>query len=39
MRLAHAGAVVTTSESVAYELVGCAGTEEFKALLSAVKGS
>jgi nicotinamidase-related amidase len=37
-RLAGAGAVVTTSESAAYELVGCAGTDEFKALLSAVKG-
>lgn len=36
-RLAHAGAVVTSSESVAYELVGCAGTGEFKALLAAVK--
>lgn len=37
-RLAHGGAVVTTSESAAYELVGCAGTDEFKALLAAVKG-
>lgn len=37
-RLAHAGAVVTSSESAAYELVGCAGTDEFRALLSAVKG-
>lgn len=37
-RLAHAGAVITSSESAAYELVGRAGTEEFKALLSAVKG-
>lgn len=37
-RLAHAGAVVTCSESAAYELVGRAGTDEFKALLAAVKG-
>ena len=37
MRLAHAGAVVTTAESAAYELVGKAGTDEFKALLGAVK--
>lgn len=36
-RLAHAGAVVTTAESAAYELVGKAGTDEFKALLGAVK--
>lgn len=38
VRLAHAGVVITNSESAAYELVGCAGTEEFKALLSVVKG-
>lgn len=38
-RLANAGAVVTTAESAAYELVGRAGTDEFKALLSAVKRS
>lgn len=38
LRLAHAGAVVTSSESAAYELVGCAGTDEFKALLNVVKG-
>jgi nicotinamidase-related amidase len=37
-RLACAGAVVTTAESVAYELVGQAGTPEFKRLLAAVKG-
>jgi nicotinamidase-related amidase len=36
-RLARAGAVVTTAESVAYELVGQAGGDEFKALLAAVK--
>jgi nicotinamidase-related amidase len=36
-RLGNAGAVVTTSESVAYELVERAGTEEFKRLLVAVK--
>lgn len=38
MRMAHAGAVVTTAESAAYELVGRAGTDEFKALLAVVKG-
>ena len=37
-RLGTAGGVVTTSESAAYELVGVAGTPEFKALLVAVKG-
>jgi len=37
-RLGNAGAVLTTSESAAYELVGEAGTDEFKALLKAVKG-
>lgn len=37
-RLAHAGAVITTAESVAYELVGQAGTPEFKSLLEVVKG-
>ena len=36
-RLRRAGAVVTTSESVMYELVGEAGTEEFRALLGIVK--
>jgi len=37
-RIAAAGAVISTAESAAYELVGKAGTAEFKALLSAVKG-
>ncbi len=37
-RLAHAGAVISTAESVAYELIGQAGTAEFKLLLAAVKG-
>lgn len=37
-RLRGAGAVVTTHESVLYELVGVAGTDEFKALLGIVKG-
>lgn len=37
-RLVAAGAVITTAESVAYELVGRAGTPEFKMLLEAVKG-
>lgn len=36
-RLAAAGASVTLAESVAYELVGRAGTPEFKQLLAAVK--
>lgn len=36
-RIGHAGGVVTTSESAAYELVGRAGTDEFKALLAVVK--
>ena len=36
-RLSGAGAVLTTSESVAYELVERAGTDEFKRLLVAVK--
>jgi nicotinamidase-related amidase len=39
LRLGTARAVVTTSESAAYELVGAAGTPEFKALLAAVKGT
>lgn len=37
-RLVAAGVVITTAESVAYELVGRAGTDEFKRLLAAVKG-
>lgn len=36
-RLRGAGVVVTTSESVAYEAVSRAGTEEFKRLLAIVK--
>lgn len=36
-RLSCAGVVLTTAESAAYELVGRAGTDEFKALLGAVK--
>jgi nicotinamidase-related amidase len=36
-RLRAAGAVVTIAESVMYELVGVAGTEEFRALLAIVK--
>jgi isochorismate hydrolase len=36
-RLRHAGAVVTTTESVLYELVGEAATEQFRALLRIVK--
>jgi nicotinamidase-related amidase len=38
-RLRAAGAVVTVSESVMYELVGEAGTDEFRALLALVKSS
>lgn len=38
-RLARAGAVVTLAESFAYELIGKAGTPEFKALLAAVKSA
>jgi nicotinamidase-related amidase len=37
-RLGHAGVVITTCESAAYELVGRAGTDEFRALLQVVKG-
>ena len=36
-RLTAAGVVVTASESVLYELVGVAGTDEFRALLQMVK--
>jgi nicotinamidase-related amidase len=37
-RLRAAGATVTVAESVMYELVGEAGTDEFRALLGIVKG-
>lgn len=36
-RLRHAGAVVTTSESFIYELVGDAGTTEFKEIIKLIK--
>lgn len=36
-RLRAAGAVITVAESAAYELVGEAGTDEFRELLRAVK--
>lgn len=36
-RIRAAGVVVTTCESVMYELVGLAGTDEFRALLGIVK--
>lgn len=36
-RMGRAGAVVTVTESVMYELVGQAGTDEFRALLGIVK--
>jgi nicotinamidase-related amidase len=37
-RMSSAGTVVTTVESVMYELVGAAGTDEFRSLLKIVKG-
>lgn len=37
-RMRHSGVVITTSESVMYEAVGRAGTDEFKRLLEIVKG-
>lgn len=37
-RLSAAGATLTVAESVAYEWIGRAGTDEFKALLGLVKG-
>jgi nicotinamidase-related amidase len=37
-RLRAAGAAVTTWESAAYEVVGAAGTDEFRELLGIVKG-
>jgi nicotinamidase-related amidase len=37
LRLREADAAITVSESVMYELVGVAGTDEFKALLGIVK--
>ncbi|KAH9866643.1 hypothetical protein J1614_008335, partial [Plenodomus biglobosus] len=36
-RLRHAGAIVTTSESFIYELVGDAGTTEFKEIIKLIK--
>lgn len=36
-RLRTAGAVITTAESAVYEAIGRAGTDEFRALLTAVK--
>lgn len=38
-RMRAAGVVVTTTESVMYEAVGVAGTDEFKGLLGIVKGA
>lgn len=38
-RMRGAGAVVTTTESAMYELVGEAGTDEFRALLAIVKNT
>lgn len=36
-RLRHAGAIITTSESFIYELVGDAGTAEFKEIIKVIK--
>jgi nicotinamidase-related amidase len=36
-RMRAAGATITTGESAMYELVGAAGTDEFRGLLSIVK--
>jgi len=36
-RMRASGVVVTSTESVVYEMIGCAGTPEFKALLPLVK--
>jgi nicotinamidase-related amidase len=38
-RMRAAGVVVTTSESVMYEAVSRAGTDEFRAMLGIVKGA
>lgn len=38
-RLGNAGAVLTTAESAAYELIERAGTDEFRELLAAVKAA
>jgi nicotinamidase-related amidase len=38
-RMRHTGVIITTTESVMYEAVGRAGTDEFKRLLEIVKGS
>lgn len=38
-RLAQAGVVISNSESAAYELIGRAGTDEFRSLLAIVKGA
>lgn len=35
--MAKAGAVVTSTETVVFDLLGCAGTEDFKALSRAIK--
>ncbi len=38
-RMRSAGAVITTAEMAVYELLGAAGTEEFRKLLPAIKAS
>ena len=38
-RLGRAGAIVTSTEMLMYELLGCAGTDEFRRVLVLVKGS
>ena len=35
--MSRAGAVVTSTETVVFDLLGCAGTEDFKALSRAIK--
>jgi hypothetical protein len=36
-RLEQAGAIVTTAETVLFELLGCAGTPEFKDVQRLIK--
>ncbi len=36
-KMRHAGAVVTSAEAVIFELLGCAGTDEFREILRVVK--
>lgn len=36
-KMRHSGAVVTSTEAVIFELLGCAGTDEFRQMLKVVK--